>query len=166
MIEKQKVVEMDALYKNLTNRSFKKRSAILLTLADLVSMPIIYRMCTDLNLFKKYLLVSLKIKIPGIQEVPPHIIREFYPLYSNGVLLMLILFLVYHCVVYYFYQKGSEPCRVYVHFYSATAAIGSLLFLYSIRGGSIVNTLGILAACLIYFYNGLAPKELKAKISE
>jgi hypothetical protein len=165
MIEKQKVVQMDALYKNLTNKSFKKRSAILLVLADLISMPIIYRLCTDINLFKKYLLVSLKLKIPGIVEVPKHILREFYPLYKSGVLLLLVVFLVYHCVVFFFYQKGSEPCRVYTHFYSATAAFGSAFLLYSIIGNDLVNSIAILISSLFYFYNGFAPKELKAKIA-
>lgn len=157
---------MNALYKNLSNKSFKKRSAILLAIADIITMPIIYLKCTDIDLFKKYLLVSLKVQAPDITQVPNYLLNQFYPLYQRALILFFALFLVYHCVVYYFYQRGSEPCRIYVHFYSATAAIGSLLFIYSILGGQLIHIVAVITASLIYFYNGFAPKSLKAKISE
>lgn len=154
---------MDALYKNQTNKSFKKRSAILLALADIVTIPIIYLKCTDILLFKKYMLISLKMQAPEINQVPNYLFDQFYPLYQRALILFLALFLVYHFVVYYFYQRGSEPCRLYVHFYSATAAIGSLLFTYSIIGEDVIHVIAVLIASLIYFYNGFAPKRLKAK---
>jgi hypothetical protein len=152
---------MNRLYKDLDQKEFLKRSAILLWLADLLTCLALYLKWTTREDLIKQVMVELGKRTPQIQNISEGFVRQMITIFQQSLLLLFCLVLLYHGIVYYFYQKDSYLARKYVNFSAITSSIGLVLYLVAVVANPYLYDLFIVIGLIFYAYYFFAPKKFK-----
>lgn len=137
-------MSISKFYTDITEKNFKFLTISSCFLADLAAALYIYLLVNDKSYFEKY--------IDTVQEamrqsntdfkmaVDPNFLNQLWGVVLMTTLSMIMIFMVIHAIVYFFYFKDKKFAKSYVTFYTWTVAI-----LYTFTGvKNITNPLGFI----------------------
>jgi hypothetical protein len=148
---------MRTLYSKFTTKSFRLISALFFLIGDICFTGYLYNtLRTDLTILMDnpmfHELFQKSMQEQGL-ELPPGIGEDILQIFLQSIVLFLVLFVLFHAIIYLFYINEKRFSYLYLRVISAGGALSALFIIVTKITISPLISLGFLLLGLLYVFN-------------
>ena len=148
---------MRTLYSKFTTKSFRYLSALFFLLGDIIITSYLYLSTKSQlkELMKNPLFEELfqkSMKEQGL-ELPPDITNDIFQIFTQSMLLFILLVIIFHIIIYLFYLNEKRFSYLYLRLVSGAGLLTGLYLTILKVGDEPLVSLLFFGSFLLYLFN-------------